>query len=84
MMTIKEAVTARALDLLNNPHTSGAALGYAALKVAGIIWPQRKPMLDEIAAAGVVYGFFRAGDSRPRNQTEQQTQPPIDTNEHKQ
>jgi hypothetical protein len=75
MMTIKEAVTARVVDLLNNPHTSGTAVAYAALKLAGILWPKQKSIFDEIAAAGVVYGFFRAGDAKPRDTQ----QPQIDT-----
>lgn len=64
---LKDAIAAKLLMLINNPHTSGSAFIYGTLKVAGIIWPEAKVKLDEIASALVVYGLTMAGDARPRN-----------------
>lgn len=48
--------------ILNNKHTSGAALIFFALGVAAIIWPEAKPKLDQIQELAVMYGLFAAGD----------------------
>ena len=64
---IQSAILDKILSLVNNPHTSGSALFYGMLKMAGYIWPAKKPLLDELASCAVVYLGIAAGDAKPRN-----------------
>jgi hypothetical protein len=63
MEKLKDAIVNRLINFINNPHTSGSAATFGLLKIAGIIWPQKKPILDDIAAAAVVWLGLQAGDA---------------------
>lgn len=51
-------------SLLQNKHTSGAALAFFALGAAGVIWPSAKAKCDEIGKLAVLYGLLAAGDAK--------------------
>ncbi len=63
MQKLKDAIADRLVALINNPHTSGSALVYGALKLAGLIWPVKKPLLDEIASAAIIWLGVSARDA---------------------
>ena len=50
--------------MLQNKHTSGAAVALFALAAAGIIWPEAKVKCDEIGKLAMFYGLLAAGDAQ--------------------
>ncbi len=78
MDKLKDAIVAKLVALINNPHTSGSALVFGLLKLGGIIWPAKKPVLDEIAAGAVIYLGISAGDAS-KSATKQEVARAVET-----
>lgn len=50
------------LSVWQNKHTSTAALVFFVCSAIGVLWPDLKEKMNEVASLAVAYGLLQAGD----------------------
>lgn len=63
---LKDAIITKLISIVNNPHTSISSVGFLALKIAAMMYPNKKDLINNIADLCISYGLVMAGDAKPR------------------
>jgi hypothetical protein len=72
---MKDTAVGFIVNAWQNKHTSTSAIVLFAATAIGVLWPQHKDKMDEIARAAIMYGLLTAGDAK----ASVQVQPPANS-----